>query len=143
VAAVDEQQAERRAPQPGHRGGAADHDHHVVLDTGRGQRGPQPGQRVQAADGRVHQGRVVVLPARLVLFGAAVVVDGDDRLAGLAGRRGQVDRGLAAVAADLQHRPAGGVARGRGEQGEALGGGHEPGGRLGRAQQLGIHHESR
>src|SRR5207237_2378824 len=50
-----------------------------------------------------------------------------------------VDRGLAAVAADLEHRPAPGVTSGRLVQGQAFGGGHETGGRFGRAQQFGVH----
>ena len=92
-----------------------------------------------------HQIWVVVLPAGLVFLGAAVVVDGDDQLAGGAGRGGEVNGGLAAVGADLQDRadrrvPGGGV-----EQGEALGGGHEAGGGFGGAQQVRVHpgHDSR
>ena len=47
---------------------------------------------------------VVVLPAGLVLLRAAVVVDGEDRAADLAGGGAEVDRGLAAVGADLERR---------------------------------------
>ena len=142
MTAVDEDQAERGSPQPGHVGGAAHHDDHVILEPGRGQRGPQARERVEAAGYRVDEARVVVLPAGLVLLGPAVVVDGDHDLAGGAGRRGEVDRGLAAVAADLQDRPEGRVGGGRFEQGPALGRGHEAGGGVGRADQVASHNDS-
>ena len=70
-------QAQRRTPQPGHVGGPAHHHDHVLLEAGGGQRGPQARQGVQAAGGRVHQSRVVILPAGLVFLRAAVMVDGD------------------------------------------------------------------
>jgi hypothetical protein len=134
VAAVDEDQAQPGAPQPGHVGRAA-HDHdHVLLEAGGGQGGAQAGQRVQATGGRVDQVGVVVLPAGLVFLRAAVVVDGDDHLPGGAGRGGEVDGGLAAVAADLQDRPATTVCGGGVGQGQAFGPGHEPGRGLGGAQ---------
>jgi hypothetical protein len=117
----------------------ADHDDHVVLDPGRGQRGPYVGQRVQAARFRIDQRRVVVLPARLVLLRAVVMVHGDHRLAFVAGGGGQVDGGLAAVRADLEHWAFCGVAGGRGEQGQALVGGHEAGGGFGCFAQLRVH----
>ena len=44
------------------------------------------------------------LPARLVLLRAAVVVEGEQHRAALAGGGAEVDRRLAAVAADLEHR---------------------------------------
>ena len=141
VPAVDEHQAQRRAPEPGHIGRTAHHDHHVIFESGCGQRGPQRRQRVQAAGPRVDQSGIVVLPAGLVLLRAAVMVDCDHQLAGRPGRRGQVDRGLAAVAADLEHRPAAGVGGGRREQRLTLGRGHEPGGRLSRAPQLSLEHQ--
>jgi hypothetical protein len=113
VAAVDEDHAERCTPQAGDVGGPAHHHDHVIFESGRRERNPQRGQRVQAAGPRVDQAGIVVLPAGLVLFRAAVVVDGHDQLAGRPGRRGQVDGGLAAVAADLQDRAAAGVSGGR------------------------------
>jgi hypothetical protein len=69
-----------------------------------------------------------------VFLGTAVVVDGDDQLAGGAGRGGEVDGGLAAVAADLEHRTAAGVPGGGVEQGQALGGRHEAGNGFGEMQ---------
>ncbi len=47
---------------------------------------------------------VVVLPPRLVLLGAPVVVDGEADGAPFAGRSAEVDRRLAAVGADLEQR---------------------------------------
>ena len=133
MAAVDEDQAQRGGPEAGHVGGAADDHDHVVLQAGGGQGGAQARQGVQAAGGRVDQAGVVVLPAGLVFLGAAVVVDGDDQLAGGAGRGGEVDGGLAAVAADLEYRAAAGVLGGGVEQGQAFGGRHEAGGGFGGA----------
>ena len=84
---------------------------------------------------RVDQARVVVLPAGLVLLGAPVVVHCDDLLPD-AGRAGgadagrEVEGGLAAVAAHLEHRPGRRVRLGDLAQGQSLGLRHEPGRRL-------------
>src|SRR6185312_10344310 len=83
---------------------AADDRRDDVLQPGGGQRAPQLGQGVEDA-AVVGQRRVVVLPADLVLLGAAVVVHGDDVAAGDARGVPEVDGRLAAVAADLDADP--------------------------------------
>jgi hypothetical protein len=77
----------------------------------------------------------------LLLFGAPVVVDGEQQ--GVAGGGGgaQVERGLAAPAPDLyQRRPGYGLGRshGRPVQGQALVGGQEALGRFGLSPQVGV-----
>ena len=69
---------------------------------------------------------VVVLPAGLVLLRAAVVVDGEDGPAHLAGRGAEVDRGLAAVGADLERRAVREPLAGPAVQQQPLVLGHEP-----------------
>src|SRR6202043_3562424 len=143
VAAVDEDQAQRGGPEARHGGGAADDDDHVGLQAGGGQGGAQGREGVQAAGGRVDQGGVVVLPAGLVFLGAAVVVDGDDELAGGAGRGGQVDGGFAAVGADLQDRADGRIPAGGVEQGQTFRGRHETRDGFRGSHQLRVHKNSR
>ena len=83
---------------------------------------------------------VVVLPPGLVLLRAAVVVDGEDGAADLAGGGAEVDRGLAAVGADLERRavrqPLAGVA----VQQQALVLGHEALRVAGVLEQVVTHH---
>lgn len=136
VPAVDEQQRQRAAPERGDVAGAADDRGHLVLQPGAGDGAPELAQRVQLADLRVHQGRVVVLPAGLVLLGATVVVDRDDPPSGAAGRRAEVDRGLAAVGADLHRQPGAQVLQRGLVERLPLVGGHEAGGLLGQLAQL-------
>ena len=78
----------------------------------------------------VDQGGVVPLPARLVLLGAAVVVERDEVCAGRAGSAAQVDGRLAAVRPDLQPQ-ARRCRQRRREQRLALVGGQEALGRVG------------
>jgi hypothetical protein len=144
VAAVDEQHAERRPPQPRHVHRTPHDHHHVVVHARADERGPEPRQRVNPPGNRVHQRRVVVLPALLVLLRAPVVVDRHDLLAhsplprvAHAGR--QVNRRLAAVTADLQHRAGVRVGLRRLVQCQALGLRHEPRGDLRRFSQLRVH----
>ena len=80
------------------------------------------------------------LPARLVLLGAAVVVDGEQHRAALLRRGAEVDGGLAAVAADLEQRPVDASTTGRGVvQREPFVGRHEAPCRLGGAAEPGVH----
>ena len=104
VAAVDEQQRERRTPVRGDGGRAADDRDHLVLEPGAGDRPAEHRQRVHQPELVVDEARVVVLPAGLVLLRAAVVVEGEHGAARRPCRRPEPDRGLAAVAADLERR---------------------------------------
>ena len=71
----------------------------------------------------------MVLPARLVLLGAVVVVDGEQQHPGIGGGRAEVHARLAAVGADLEQRQPGAGRLGTGAlEGEALVVGHEPDG---------------
>ena len=99
-------------------------------------------QRVEATDLRIDQVRLVVLPARLVLLRAAVVVDGEQCRAGGLGRGTEIHRRLAAPGADLDEgrgrgrREAGlAGAQGGGEQRLAFVVGHEPPGLTGRLEE--------
>src|SRR5262249_25095957 len=64
------------------------------------------------------------------LLGAMMVIHGDHGPAGLPGGARQVDGRLPAIGADLEHRPEPAVRGRRTVQGKALGGRHEPAGRL-------------
>ena len=75
VPAVDEQQRQGSAPVARDRRRPADDGDHVVLEAGAGEGPAERRQRVHQAGLGVDQGRVVVLPAGLVLLRAAVVVD--------------------------------------------------------------------
>ena len=92
----------------------------------RGDRPAEDRQRVHQPELRVDQGRVVVLPAGLVLLRAAVVVDGEHRAAHLARGRAEVDRRLAAVGPDLERRPVGEPLPRPAVQQQPLVLGHEP-----------------
>ena len=85
---------------------------------------------------------VVVLPAVLVLLGAAVVVNGEQHRLALARRLAEVDRGLPAVRADLDERSSRhvqpGLASGL-EQREPFVGRHEALHRLGQHSEGGMH----
>jgi len=104
VAAVDEQEAEGRGPVLGHRRRFTDDGDDRILQVGAEDRPPEVGQGVHQAGLGVHQVGLVVLPARLVLLRAAVVVHREQHGAGLGRRGAEVDRGLAAVGADLEER---------------------------------------
>jgi hypothetical protein len=116
--------------------GACHSRDHILVEAEAGQRGPEVRQGVQPPGPRIDQAGIVVLPAGLVLLRAVMVVHRDHDLARLPGGARQVDRGLAAVGADLQHRPGGGVGGRRTVQGQALGGRHEAACRLRRAPQV-------
>ena len=103
----------------------ADDRDDLVLEPGAGEGAAEDRQGVHQPELGVDQRRVVVLPAGLVLLRAAVVVDGEDGAAHLAGRRAEVDRGLAAVGADLERRPVGQPLAGVAVQQQALVVGHE------------------
>jgi hypothetical protein len=139
VAAVDEQQAQRGAPVPGHGGGVADDRDDDVLQPGVRQGAPQERQGVHPAGARVDHLGVVVLPPGLVLLRAAVVVHGEQHGAGRPGRGAEVDRRLAAVRADLQQwaqPPGGQPCR---VQGQPLVVGHEALGGSGELELLRVH----
>ena len=103
----------------------ADDRDDLVLEPGARDRAAEDRQRVHQPELGVDEGGVVVLPAGLVLLRAAVVVDGEDRAADLAGRRAEVDRGLAAVGADLERRAVGESLAGVAVQQQPLVLGHE------------------
>ena len=80
----------------------------------------------------------MVLPAGLVLLRAAVVVHGEDGAAELERGRAEVDRRLAAVRADLEHRAVRQPLPREPVQGETLVVGHEALGRACVGQELAI-----
>ena len=100
---------------------------------------PEGRQRVHAARSGVDQGRVVVLPAGLVLLGAAVVVDGEQHRPALAGGGAEVDRRLAAPAADLDERPAGTAGGTASYSARPSSSGMKPLAARASAQQVGVH----
>ena len=75
VAAVDEQELQRRAPAPGDDRRLAHHRDDVVVEPGGVQRAAEGRQRVEQAGDRIDQRGVVELPAGLVLLGAVMMVD--------------------------------------------------------------------
>src|SRR5207249_7947856 len=79
VAPVDEDEAERRAPRAGHRRRPPDDADDGVLEAGVDHRAPEEWKGVEPARAWVDQALVVVLPARLVLLGAVVMVDGEQQ----------------------------------------------------------------
>ena len=140
VPAVDEQQRQRRTPPSAHGLRAADDGDDLLLEPGGADRAAEGGQGVHHAELVVDEGVVVVLPAGLVLLGAAVVVDGEHGPADLARGRAEPDRRLAAVGADLERRTVGQpLARPPVEQ-RALVLGHEALRRAGVGEQVVRHH---
>ena len=131
VAAVDEQQLQRRAPPAGHYGRFAHHRHDVVVQAGVVERAPQGRQGVETSGGFVDQRRVVVLPPGLVLFGTMVVIDGVENTVPGQRRRAQQHRRLAAVRPDLYADTMIEVAKRSVMQRPALVGGHESGDSIG------------
>ena len=97
----------------------------------------QRGQRVEQSGDRVHHRFVVVLPARLVLFGTVVMVDRVDDPAGLLRRRAEHHRRLAAVRTDLDADAVIEVADGGVVQRAALVGRHETDHVVGKCEQAG------
>ena len=104
VPAVDEQEAERRPPRARDRDRVADDRDHDVLEAGRVDRAPEERQRVHAPGLGIDDLGIVMVPTRLVLLRAAVVVDGEAHRLRLAGRRAEVHRRLPAVRADFEQR---------------------------------------
>ena len=104
VSTVDEQERQRRGPAGGDDRRATDDRQHRCLESGIVDRGTEERQRVHLADPRVDHFAVVVIPSRLVLLRAPVVVDGEHDGAGLLGGVAQPDRRATAVRADLEHR---------------------------------------
>ena len=82
VPAVDEEERQRRLPVRATIGDTADDADHGPFEVGLVHRAQEHRQRVQPAGRRVDERRVVVLPPGLVLLGAAVVVDGEERPCG-------------------------------------------------------------
>lgn len=110
----------------------------MVLQARPVERAAEGGERVHHAQLGVDRLRVVVLPARLLLLAAPVVVHGERGDPGLTGGAGEQDRGAAAVGADLQKREAQPSRFDRGRvQGQPLADGHEALRRLERGQDLG------
>ncbi len=113
VPAVDEQQLQRSAPVASHHRRLAHHRDDRVVEPGGVKGAAEGGQRVEPAADRVDHRRVVPLPARLVLFGAVVMIDRVQHAVGRRGGRTEQDRRLAAVGTDLDGHPAVQVADGR------------------------------
>ena len=125
MTAVDEHETERHAPVRGHGRRATDDRDHDVLETRVLDRATEARQRVHAPGARVDELLVVVLPAGLVLLGAAVVVDGEQHGAALTCGGTEVHRRLPAVRPDLEQRSDGGTFEPRRVQREPLVVGHE------------------
>ena len=111
---------QRGRPQPSDGLGRPDDRHHDLLEPGGRHGAAELRQRVHPAGHGVDQVVVVVLPTGLHLLRPVVMVDGDDDPAGAPRRRGQVDRRLPAVRADLEQRAPGGRRRRRRGRGEGL-----------------------
>ena len=94
---------------------------HRLLQIGFGQGAPQVGQRIDTALTIIKELRVEVWLTGLLLLAAAMMIDGVQNLAAAAAGAAQVQRALAAVAADFQARPAPAGRQGRVVQGPALG----------------------
>ena len=122
-------------------GESADHREHRVLEAGVVDRLAEERERVHLADGGVDEVGLVPLPARLVLLGAPVVVDGEQHAAELPRRGAEVHRRLAAVGAHLEQRAVDRHRRGRFVEREPLVRRHEAAGRLRVAPQLRVHHQ--
>jgi hypothetical protein len=126
-------------------GDVPDDGHHGILEPGVVDRCPEEGQRVHLADPVVDDLGVVVFPARLVLLGAPVVIDGEQDDARPLGSVAEPDRRATAVRADFEHRHA----RQRRTGGDrcvpqriTLVGGHEALGGERQSSALGRHHVS-
>ena len=142
VAAVDEQQGDGRAPVRGDDRRAPDDADDHILQAGVVDRRPERRQRVHPPGAGIDDGRVVVLPAGLVLLAAVVVVDGVDDRAGGARRGAEPHRRTPAVRADLEQRQPGhrgGRVDRRGVQRVAFVRRHEPLGRQRVGAQPGRH----
>ena len=106
----------------------SDDGDHRVFELGVVDGGAEERQRVHLAGAGIDDVEVVMLPARLVLLRAPVVVDGEQHRARTFGDVTEPDRRAAAVRADLEHgKPRAGFGRrpGRRPQRVALVGGHE------------------
>ncbi len=139
VPPVDEEQVEGLGEVLGHHHRRADEPDYRRFEAGVGDRALPVGQRVEAPVAGVDEALVEVLPARLVLLAAVVVVEGVENAAGLLGRGAEVDGRLAAPGPDLEPRALGrgapGVERVASER-EPLGAGHEALRPLGQRQQV-------
>jgi len=91
MAAIDEQEADRPLPPAAQQGRRSDQRHDRVFKTRARNRAPEFGQRVDPAQLGIEQVRVVILFSGLVFFRAAMVIDGEQHLAGLARRPSQID----------------------------------------------------
>src|SRR5690606_36200920 len=120
--------------------GVPHHGHNRALQPGVVDRAPEERQGVHLADGRVDEVGLVPLPARLVLLRPAVVVDGEEHPAELAGGGADPHRRLPAVGAHLEEGPVDGHRLGRLVERLALVGRHEPPGRLRVPPELGVDH---
>ncbi len=139
VAAVDEKQRQRRGPMRGDHRRGADDQHDSLLQARRRQRPAGPWEGVHTVGRRVDDLRVMVLPTGLVLFGAAVVVNGEQGRCQLLSGGAQIDRRPPAVGPDLQQRFPGGRGSARFHRspvkGLALVVGHEAPGLAGQLEQ--------
>ena len=141
VAAVDEQERQRRRPGPRDERRAADHRDHRVLEAGVVDGLAEVRERVHLADGGVDEVGLVPLPPGLVLLGASVVVDGEQHPAELASRGAEVHRRLAAVGAHLEERAVDRHGRRRLVERQSLVRRHEAARGLRVAQELRVDHQ--
>jgi hypothetical protein len=137
VTTVNEQQPQWHSPAPRHHRRLADNRDDVVVQAGGVERVSQRRQGVEPAGGRIDQGGVVVLPARLVLLRAVVVVHRVDDRAGLLGGRTEQHRGFPAVRTDFDTDAVAQVLHRSVVEGAAFVAGHEAGDLVGEGEQLG------
>lgn len=111
----------------------------MLLQPGPVQGPAEGGQRVHQPELGIHRLRIVVVPPRLLLLAAAMVIDGQRGDPGLPGRVGQQNRGPATVRTDLQERqPEPPGVQGCLMEGQPLTQGHEPLGGLEGGEDLGL-----
>lgn len=105
VAAINEEQAQRRAPPRGDIPRLTHNRDHGPFQASFAYGFPEKRERINSICLCVPNVGIEVLPARLILFRAAMVIDREQQLAGVRTSRAHIDCGLAAISADFETRP--------------------------------------
>lgn len=104
VTPVDEQERERRRPRAGHEWGPPDHSDHRSFQTCVVNRRAEERQRVHLSGSQIDHVAVVVFPTRLILLGAAMVINREQETPGSLGSITKPDRRTTTVGTNLQKR---------------------------------------
>ena len=104
VSAVDEKKRERGCPGSGNGERCPDDRYDAAFESGSFDSPAKDRERVHSTGVRIDEFAVVVLPARLVLFGAAVVVDAEKQRGNMQRGGAEVDRRFAAIGTHLKYR---------------------------------------